>query len=224
MLRPMPASERLYDRGTRRGERLTLGIGEEFREQRISAGLTQRQVAAASRTSASLYSRIERGKLPSLSITHASRIASVLGMDLSVRAYPAGSPLRDTGHAARLRRLLDHVASPLSYRTEVGLPQRPDQPTERRAWDAVLRGEGQKTAIELEMRLRDGQAVERRLSLKWRDDPVDRLLVAVADTRTNRRVLAEQPDLFGGFPRLRLSRVIRTLESGEHPPTGLVLV
>lgn len=81
-----------------------------------------------------------------------------------------------------------------------------------------------RTAVELEMRLRDGQAAERRINLKRRDDPTDRFLLLVADTRTNRRVLAEHPDLFLELERVRLPVVIRALEAGEHPPTGLVMI
>ncbi len=74
------------------------------------------------------------------------------------------------------------------------------------------------------MRLRDGQAAERRINLKRRDDPTDQFLLLVADTRTNRRVLAEYPDLFADLPRLRQSNVIAALQAGRHPPTGLALV
>ncbi len=159
-----------------------------------------------------------------MSILVASRIASVLGMELSVRVYPSSSPLRDAAHIARLRRLFEHVGPPLTYRTEVPLPQQPGQPTEQRAWDAVLLGRGKRTAAEIEMRLRDAQALERRLALKRRDDQVDHLLLVVAATRTNRRVLADHPDLFAELPRLRTSRVLRMLEAGHHPPSGLILL
>lgn len=168
-------------------------------------------------------SRIEGGKVPRLSIMEASRIATVLGLDLSVRAYPGGSPVRNSAHAERLRRVIDRVHAPLTCRTEVPLPAGPGRP-DQRAWDALIVGSGQRTGIELEMRLRDGQAVERRINLKRRDDPVDRFLLLVADTRTNRRVLRERPDLFPELPRLRSAAVIDALRAGEHPPSGLLLV
>lgn len=147
----------------------------------------------------------------------------MLGLDLSVRTFPGGGPLRDSAHAERLRRVLDHVHAPLSYRTEVPLAAPPGQP-EQRAWDAMILGGGWRTGIELEMRLRDAQALERRINLKRRDDPVDRFLLLVANTRTNRRVLAEHPELFPDLRRLRRSAVISELQMGEHPPTGMVLI
>jgi hypothetical protein len=186
-------------------------------------GLGQRAIGAAARSSASRISRIERGKVPNLSIVEASRVATVLGLDLSVRIYPGGSPLRDAAHSARIVKFLKHVRPPLSYALEVPLPALPDRP-EQRAWDAVIRGHGQRTAVELEMRLRDGQALERRLNLKRRDDPTEAFILLVADTRTNRRVLAEHLGLFSDLPRLRPSRVVKALNDGAHPPGGILLV
>jgi hypothetical protein len=120
-------------------------------------------------------------------------------------------------------RFLKQTRTPLSYALEVPLPSLPDR-SEQRAWDAVIHGAGKKTAVELEMRLRDGQALERRINLKRRDDPTEAFVLLVADTRTNRRILAEHTDLFGDLPRLRPSRVHAALAAGGHPPSGILLV
>jgi hypothetical protein len=88
----------------------------------------------------------------------------------------------------------------------------------------MILGLGLRTAIELEMRLRDAQALERRLALKRQDDPTDRFVLVIADTRTNRRILREPRDLFADLPRLRPSGVLRALAAGRHPPTGLMLL
>jgi hypothetical protein len=74
------------------------------------------------------------------------------------------------------------------------------------------------------MRLRDVQAARRRIELKRRDDPTDAFLLLVADTRLNRRVMAEFPELFEELPRLRPSGVRSALEAGALPTTGLLLV
>lgn len=200
-----------------------LQLGDEFRDQRLTLGRSQQAVADAGRISRARLSRIENGKVPRLSILEASQIAAVLGLDLSVRAYPGGSPVRDFAHAERLRRMLDHAHAPLSCRTEVPLVAVAGRP-EQRAWDGMILGAGRRTGVELEMRLRDAQAAERRINLKRRDDPVDGFLLLIADTRTNRRVLRELPDLFGDLARLRPRTVIAALEAGGHPPTGLLLV
>jgi hypothetical protein len=169
-------------------------------------------------------SRIERAQLRNLSVLDASRTATVLGLDLVVRVYPGGSPLRDAAHAERLRRILSHVRRPLRYRLDVPLPQRPDQPTELRGWDALLFGHGRRTAVELEMRLRDVQATIRRHAMKRRDDPVDGFILVLADTRANRRLYAENADLWPDLPRLRTSRVLGAVEAGEHPPSGIIFI
>jgi hypothetical protein len=83
---------------------------------------------------------------------------------------------------------------------------------------------GMRTAIELEMRLRDVQALRRRIDLKRRDDPTERFVLLVADTRSNRLVLTEFALLFEDLPRLHPSSIRASLERGEHPPTGLLLV
>ncbi len=153
----------------------------------------------------------------------ASRIAAVLGLDLAVRAYPGSGPLRDAAHARRLAQVLGSAAAPLRVRLEVPLPASPDR-SELRAWDALVTGSGKRTAVELEMRLRDGQAVERRLALKRRDDPVDRFVLLVADTKSNRHVLASTPTLFADLLRLGPGALRRHLEAGDHPPSCLVVV
>lgn len=179
-------------------------------------------MARAARVSRPRYSRIERAKAPTLTIIEAARIGSALGLDLWVRLYPGPEALRDAASSRKLRTLLANVRRPLSWRTEVPLPALPDR-TEQRAWDAVVSGLGRRTAIELEMRLWDGQAVERRVGLKRRDDPTDVFLLAIAGTRANRRVLRQHPDLVADLPRLRAADVVAALQSGRHPPTGLVL-
>jgi transcriptional regulator with XRE-family HTH domain len=185
--------------------------------------LSQAVVAAACGISRSTYSRVESGKAPTVTIVEASRIGAALGLDIVVRAYPGGEPLRDVAQERLLALFLADVRQPLRWAVEVPLPASNDH-LEQRAWDAVLRGGGRRTAIEVEMRIRDGQALERRLALKRRDDPADAFLLVVADTRTNRRVLAEHPGLFGDLARLRRRTVLAAVRAGCHPPTGLILL
>lgn len=63
-----------------------------------------------------------------------------------------------------------------------------------------------------------------RSHFKRRDDPVDRFVLLVADTKTNRRVLAASPTLFTDLPRLAPEALRRHLAAGDHPPTCLVVV
>ncbi len=219
----MTSATRAFDRGTHRGQRDLLEIGSEFRERRLSLGTSQDHVARASRVSRSRYCRIEAGKITTLTVIELYQIATVLGLDASVRLYPGGTPVRDRAHVGRLQALLRHAAAPLTFRSEVPLPSAEGH-RELRAWDAVLFGGGERSAVELEMRLRDIQATERRLALKRRDDATEHFLLAIADTRSNRSILGEFEGAFGTLARLRKRDVLMALGAGRHPPTGLVLI
>jgi transcriptional regulator with XRE-family HTH domain len=219
----MAAVDRALARGDRRANRILLEIGDEFREARVSLALSQRRDARAVGLSQSWYSRIEAGAAKGLALAELSRVAAVLGLDLSVRTYPGGTGLRDAGQGERLQRLLSNAHPPLAHRSEVPLPAIEGRP-EQRSWDAMIFGYGRRIAVEVEMRLRDVQAVERRHHLKRRDDPTDGFLLVVAATRANRRILSEHPGSFADLPRLRPSGVLRELAAGRHPPTGLVFL
>lgn len=222
-MRAMPPTERRFDRGTRQAGRAVATLGEEFRQTRLGAGLSQQTVAGRARISRAQYSRIESGKVDGLSIRVAFRIAAVLGLDLSIRAYPGAGPLRDSAHLERLQRLVDHVRAPLRWRTEVPLPSSGER-REQRAWDAVIYGLGGRTAVEVELRVRDVQELERRIALKRRDDPTESFLLVLADTRSNRRTLADHPTRFDELDRLRTASVLAELRSGHHPAPGIVLI
>ncbi len=181
------------------GERSLQVIGREFETARLGLGVSQEHVAEASHVSRPRYSKIENGKAPTLQVLEVARIASVLGLDSSIRLFPGALAVRDAAHARRLGGFLAHAAPPLRVRTEAALPALPDR-RELRAWDAMIVDGDARTAVELEMRLHDTQALERRLSLKRRDDPTTCFLLLIADTRMNRRVLASLPDLFPDLP------------------------
>ena len=219
----MPTAERAIDLGSRRAARHASELGDEIRERRLLLGQSQELVAANCHLSRGRYRRLEMGTAPNATVRELDTIASVLGLSLSIRMYPAGQPVRDAAHAGRLGAFVANVRPPLWWRAEVGLPARPDR-MELRAWDLMLFGHDARTAIELEMRLRDVQEVRRRHDLKRRDDPTESFLMLVADTRANRNVLAEFAGLFADLPRLRPSSVRAALQAGGHPPTELLLI
>lgn len=218
----MPSSERAYDRAVRRGQKLLTTFGAEIRDARLSSALSQKAVGRATRMSHAKVSRIESGRSPGIALVDAVLLADAVGLDLSVKTYPGRSPTRDAAHGRRLQSFLAHVGRPLRYWTESLLPARDGVP-ERRAWDALIRDSDGETGVELEQLLYDVQSQTRRMLLKWRDSGAERLLLVLADTRTNRRVLAEFADYFLQLPRLRTSHVLRLLEAGRRPPTGLIL-
>lgn len=91
----MPTKERAVDRGARNGVRALTEIGREIREARAAAGLSQAVAGKAARSSQAALSRIESVNCPRVESATLSRVLAVLGLRLSMKAYPEGVPLRD---------------------------------------------------------------------------------------------------------------------------------
>ncbi len=193
----MGSRERVMDIGAARSRAILDRLPLEARTARLNAGLSQEDVALALGISGGQLSRIERGQSAGLSIDIAVRLFTVLGQDLSVRAYPDGDPIRDASHAALLERLHTVCHASMRWTTEVPLPI----PGDLRAWDATVVCPAVRVGVEAETRLRELQALERRLSLKQRDGAMDRLVLLVLDTRGNRDVIRLHRDqLANRFP------------------------
>jgi hypothetical protein len=108
----------------------------------------------------------------------------------------------------------------LGWRTEVPLPITGD----RRAWDAGIYGDTWWRPIEAETVRDDGQALERRLSLKCRDGGVDGAILLVADTPRNRAALKSMASLQADAP-LRTGAVLAALTAARDPgASGIVLL
>jgi hypothetical protein len=147
--------------------------------------------------------------------------AAAVGLRLSVKTYPDGDPARDTAHlklAERFRRRLPRGAV---WRTEVPLPI----PGDRRAWDGVAIVVERSAGCELETRLGDIQALERRIALKQRDGDVDVVILVVADTRRNREMLELHRDGLRELLPLDSRQVLASLRNGRLPDrSGIVLL
>jgi transcriptional regulator with XRE-family HTH domain len=191
---------------------------------RLGAGLSIREVARASGASHQQIMRFEHGDLDRISIAAVGSWCAVVGMDLSIRAYPAGDPIRDRAQLALLERLRARLDPGLDWRTEVPLPT----PGDLRAWDAEIRGRlpvPWRVRVEAETAITDGQALERRLRLKIRDDPDGHLILLVSDTRTNRAALpALDAGLRGDLP-LGTREILTALARASDPgASGVVIV
>jgi transcriptional regulator with XRE-family HTH domain len=216
----MPARVDRRGDGRRRGERLVRMLGSEWQHARVAAGLAQRHVAAAVGASRSRISRIERGEVRGLTIVRAAEISAVLGMDLTVRQFPAGPPLRDAGHIALLARFDGVVSPPYRITREAPMPIAGD----RRAWDRRLDGPAC-IGVEAETRVADLQDLEREIALKVRDSGVNRAILLLARSRHNRELLrAELPSLRQSFP-LGTREVLAALRAGRDPgANGLIVL
>ena len=197
-------------------------LGEELLSARQEHGLSQQSVARAAGITRCQVSRIERGLVPHLSIDLASRLLTVVGMELVAKAYPAGQPIRDAAHL-RLARgfdsILPHAVRPLH---EVPLPGA----GESRSWDEWIELDQDRVAVEFETQPRDVQSLLRRLASKLRDDPrVSRVLLVLADTRHNRSLLADFGGLLAADFPASSDEVLGELRKGRLPlRSGLLML
>lgn len=195
-------------------------FGAEVREARLDAGLSQRACAMAAGMSHSQLGRIERAANRTMTIDQATHAAMALGLRLVLRTYPDADPARDAAHLALLARFRARLPREAGWQTEVPMPI----PGDRRAWDAVVAMGGRRAGCEAETRLRDVQALGRRLALKLRDGAVDVLILVVSDTASNRRVLRLHRATLHPLLPLDGRSMLAALGSGHLPDeNGLVL-
>jgi transcriptional regulator with XRE-family HTH domain len=208
------------ERGRRRGERLLRELIDEAREARVSSGVTQATIGRSIGVSKARVSVIERGAYPGIPFVVVAQLLSSVGLELSARAYPVGGGLRDQGQIRPLGRLRSSVPPQAGWRTEVPLTRAGDL----RAWDAVIRLPRCSIGVDAETRLRDIQAVDRRVMLKWRDSDVTRVIVLVADTRGNRAALRDAGEAAtSNFP-IPGSRALAAIRRGEDPGGNAIVV
>ena len=187
---------------------------------RRNAGLSQDAVGAACGISGSAEGRIESGITRTVDLRVLASMSAAVGLDLRLRAYPAGDAIRDAGQIPLLGRLRVRLHPSLGWASEVPLLIDGDH----RAWDAVIRGADWRLPVDAETVLDDIQATERRLTLKQRDGGADHVILLVADTRRNRRALAAAPGAFAELP-LRTREILAALGDGRDPGgSGIVIL
>lgn len=215
----MTTRERPVHRGRRRAEEQRARLASEIRLARINAGLSLRDVGRAAGLDHARIWRFERNRITDLRLEDLGAIAAIVGLDLSLRAFPGGDPIRDVAHARLLERLRRELHPSLRWRTEVPLPG----PGEQRAWDAVIGRDGWRVGVEAETAIRDVQGLERRLEVKRRDGAVDHLVLLVADTRRNRDAIRDAPAAFRSLP-LGSRDVLASIRMGREPAgSGIVI-
>ena len=215
----MATRERPGDRGRRRANQDTVTVGADIRRHRVGAGLSLRAVAAAAGVDHVQLWKLEHGRRSGLDIEAIAAIGAVVGLDVRLRAYPAGDAIRDAGQQRLLERLRARLHPSLRWSTEVPLPIDGDL----RAWDAVIRRDGWRIVVEAETALDDLQALERKLALKLRDGGEKRLILLVADTEGNRRALAAAPGAFAGL-NASTRTILAALSIGRDPVAGGIVI
>jgi hypothetical protein len=135
--------------------------------------------------------------------------------------YADSDAVLDTPQLALLERFRLRLGAGAAWSREVPLPIAGDP----RAWDAVVEVGGGRFAIEAEARLRDFQALERRIALKQRDGMMPIVVLLVNDTASNRAALKlHERDLRASFP-LDGRAILKAIDGG-HPPAanGILLM
>lgn len=216
----MGSRERAIDVGTARAGDLIIRAGHELRQARMDRGLSLASVGQAASLSVSQVSRIERAAVPGVSVRDLARLHAVVGLELSLKSFTAGQPIRD---APQLRLSLDFRAllhRSLGWATEVPLPLHGDQ----RAWDTLIRGPAWRFGVECETAPRDAQALVRRLQLKQRDGDVDGVILVLRRTVQTRRFIAEARDvLLNAFPSPAV-RAVELLRAGLRPEGNTLII
>jgi transcriptional regulator with XRE-family HTH domain len=218
----MATRERSGDRGRRqvtrdRGEAL-----RDLRQRRLTLGLSQASIAAATGVSRSLVGRIERDELGSPDLGDIGAIAAALGLRLRIGIYPDGQPIADGVQLRLLTHLGRQLHPGLRWRMEVPLPINGDL----RAWDAVVGSDDDRAGIEGISRLGAVDATVRRVLQKQRDDArIRSVVLVVADTVRNRDAIATAGNLLRDSFPLDSVAVMRDLRLGRIPRlNGIVLL
>lgn len=102
------------DEASRRGRRQLDAVLDDLRSARRAVGISQELLAGAVGCSRPEIGAIERGVRSDVGIIRLVRMGAAVGLGMSLRTYPAGSPLRDLGQLrllGRFRRRSDRSGS-----------------------------------------------------------------------------------------------------------------
>lgn len=215
----MSTHEAAVQRGRRTSRARRRRIGDELRQARVAAGLSQRTLGRHLHVSHSAIGRMERAEVRTISIDRVAVVAAVLGLDLHVGLYPNASPVRDAAHLALLQRFRSRLGRGLVLRMEVPLPD----PNDLRSADGVVGGEDVDVMVEAETRAADVQALLRRIFSKQRDLGSRRVILVLNDTRHNRMVTTTYPELADRFP-ISARSCLRALAEGRDPGGDALLL
>ena len=179
----MASRERPRDRALETATRAATDVGAQVRRARRGSGISVRAAASAVGMDDSTFQRIERHLLPNVSIRQLALACAAVGLELSVRTFLSGDPVRDAGQLRLLARFRARLPAAAPWATEVPLPI----PGDLRALDGWTQIQSSTIGVEAETRLSDIQAIERKALLKKRDANLERLILLVADTERTAR-------------------------------------
>ena len=200
--------------------RLARELGDQLRTRRRILGVTQARLGGKIGVSQGEVSRRELGRSRGLMGESLAVHAAAVGLKVSVKLWPVGGGIRD---AAQTRYVAAFVAR-VGRLWRVVLEAPIQLAGDLRAVDVLLVRGDVRIAVEVVTRLTDLQAQIRSFQLKARDIGATRLIVVVAATHANRRVLAEvRVTLVAGFD-LDSRRLLADLAGGRDPGRDGILM
>lgn len=217
----MGTREGRLQRGRRLGEQRTRALIDELRTARRMLGVSQQAVADATGRSQSDISRLERCvSLSRTTLVELAEIGAALGLELGAGFHPVGVAIRDRGQQALIGRFRACLHARVAVAAEVGFPA----PGDPRTWDLVLRIRAQRVGVEAETRIRDVQALSRRLHQRHRDGGTDVVLVVLSDSRHNRLLVGELRLSLGADFAASPRQLLAALRAGAAlPGSGVIL-
>jgi transcriptional regulator with XRE-family HTH domain len=216
----MATRTRGMDDARRLWARLARELGDQLRTGRLISGITQKRLGAKIGVSQGQISRRELGRSRRLMGESLAVHAAAVGLKLSVKLWPVGGGIRDAAQTRYIAAFTARVGRLWRIVLEAPIQIAGDL----RAVDVLLvRGEI-RVAVEVTTRLADLQAQIRAAQLKARDIGATRLIIVVAATHANRRLLAEaRATLVAGFD-LDSRRLLADLAAGRDPGRDGILV
>ena len=215
----MPIRTSRVDEAARRARNHVDEVLRSLIAARLNAGLSQTRVAAALGVSRSLLCAWEARRIVPTPI-QLYQWGAVVGLDLSIRAFPGGSPLRDAGQLRLLERFHALIGDAWTWRTEVPVSA---DPRDRRAFDSVLSRDVRQVAVEAVSRIVDAQGQVRPIMLKEEAAEIDCIVLVVPGSRANRLAVAlARPTLEPAFPGDRRA-TLAALRTGEVPSANALI-
>lgn len=219
MLAGMPGQQRLRAVGLQQADAVTGRIGREARDLRLRAGLSQQQLATVLGCSRQWIADLELRRLAVVDIRRVTMLFALLGSKLVVTTYPVGEPLRDAGQVRLLNRFNSRLAPSWRRFSEAVMPMAGDL----RAWDELLRG-SVTIGVDAETRPNDLQATTRSIAGKQRDSGVDRVVLLLADTPSNRRMMQDHIAMLRQSFPLDTRTCLAALRAGRDPGADALVV
>ena len=110
------------DRARRRMEDDLHRVRTDLGQARRSTGLSLDAVGRACDIAGSTAQRIETGAIRNPDLVVLARLAATVGLELRIRAFPTGEPIRDGPQQRLLERLRVQLPADTGWGTEVPLP------------------------------------------------------------------------------------------------------